>query len=97
MCPQIVLLGKSNNALFAFRFIFGLIVGDTFEVVKEEQYADHSSVEVMLFLYVCPKVVLLNESNVAFRLYLVADVLLFLYVYRHEVILDISNIVRFAF
>ena len=60
MCPQIVLLGKSNNALFAFRFIFGLI-----EVVKEEQYADHSSVEVMLFLYVCPKVVLLDESNIA--------------------------------
>ena len=52
VCPQIVLLGKSNNALFAFRFIFGLIGGDTFEVVKEEQYADHSSVEVLLF-YMC--------------------------------------------
>ena len=65
MCPQIVPLGKSNNALFAFRFIFGLIGGDTFEVVKEEQYADHFSVEVMLFLYVCPKVVLLDESNIA--------------------------------
>ena len=47
-----MLLGKSNNALFAFRFIFGLIGGDTFEVVKEEQYADHSSVEVLLF-YMC--------------------------------------------
>ena len=100
VCPQIVLLGKSNNALFAFRFIFGLIGGDTFEVVKEEQYADHSSVEVMLFLYVCPKVVLLNESNfalVAFRLHLVAEVLLFLYVYPHEVSLDLSNDAPFAF
>ena len=65
VCPKIMLLGKSNNALFAFRFIFGLSGGDTFEVVKEEQYADHSSVEVMLFLYVCPKVVLLDESNIA--------------------------------
>ena len=79
-CPQVVLLGESNIVSFAFRFIFGLSGGDTFEVVKEEQYADHSSVEVMLFLYVCPKVVLLNESNfalVAFRLHLVAEVLLF--------------------
>ena len=44
--------------------------------------------EVLLFLYVCPKVVLLNESNVAlfpFRLHLVAEVLLFLYVYPHVV------------
>ena len=38
--------------------------------------------------YMCPKVVLLNESNVAlfpFRLHLVAEVLLFLYVYPHVV------------
>ena len=54
----------------------------------------------MLFLYVCPKVVLLNESNVAlfpFRLYLVAEVLLFLYVYPQVVILDISKISPFVF
>ena len=25
VCPQVVLLGESNIALFAFRFIFGLI------------------------------------------------------------------------
>ena len=100
MCPQFVLLGKSNNALFEFRFIFGLIGGYNFEEVKEEQYADHSSVEVLLFLYVCPKVVLLNESNVAlfpFRLYLVAEVLLFLYVYPHVVSLDLSDDAPFAF
>ena len=57
--------------------------------------------EVLLFLYGCPMVVVLDEFDIAllaFRLYLVADVLLFfLYVYPHEVILDISNIVRFAF
>ena len=48
----------------------------------------------MLFLYVCPKVVLLNESNfalVTFRLHLVAVVLLFLYVYPHEVSLDLGK------
>ena len=53
-----------------------------------------------MFLFVCPKVVLLNESNVAlfpFRLYLVAEVLLFLYVYPHEVSLDLSNDAPFAF
>ena len=56
--------------------------------------------EVLLFLYGCPMVVVLDEFDIAllaFRLYLVADVLLFLYVYPHEVILDIYNIVRFAF
>ena len=50
--------------------------------------------EVLLFLYVCPKVVLLNESNVAlfpFRLHLGAEVLLFLYVYPHVVSMDISS------
>ena len=36
MCPQVVLLGKSNIALFALRFTFGHIGGDTFEAVKEE-------------------------------------------------------------
>ena len=54
----------------------------------------------MLFLYVCPKVVLLNESNIAlfaFKLHLVAEVLLFLYVYPHEVSLDLSNDAPFAF
>ena len=64
VCPQFVLLGKSKNALFTFRFIFDFIGGYTFEVVKEEQYADHSSMEVMLFLYVCPKVVLLLKGLV---------------------------------
>ena len=62
--------------------------------------ADHSSVEVLLFLYVCPKVVLLNKSNfalVAFRLHLVAEVLLFLYVYPHVVSMDISYDAPFAF
>ena len=50
--------------------------------------------------YVCPKVVLLSESNfalVAFRLHLVAEVLLFLYVYPHEVSLDLSYDAPFAF
>ena len=50
--------------------------------------------EVLLFLYVYPKVVLLDESNIAlfaFRLHLLAEVLLFLYVYPHVVILEISN------
>ena len=53
-----------------------------------------------MFLYVCPKVVLLNESNVAlfpFRLHLVAEVLLFLYVYPHVVSRDISCDAPFAF
>ena len=50
--------------------------------------------------YMCPKVVLLNESNVAlfpFRLHLVAEVLLFLYVYPHVVSMDISYDAPFAF
>ena len=45
-------------------------------------------------IYACPKVVPLDESNIAlfaFRLHLVAEILLFLYVYPHVVILDISN------
>ena len=56
--------------------------------------------EVLLFLYGCPKVVVLDEFDIAllaFRLYLVADVLLFLYVYPHIVILDIYNVAPFAF
>ena len=50
--------------------------------------------------YMCPKVVLLNESNVAlfpFRLHLVAEVLLFLYVYPHvvrEVVKKTPDILR---
>ena len=56
--------------------------------------------EVLLFLYGCPMVVVLDEFDIAllaFRLYLVADVLLFLYVYPHIVILDIYNVAPFAF
>ena len=52
-----------------------------------------------MFLFVCPKVVLLNESDIAlfaFILHLVAEVLLFLYVYPHAVSLDISNDAPFA-
>ena len=51
-------------------------------------------------IYACPKVVPLDESNIAlfvFRLHLVAEVVSFLYVYQHIVILDISNIASFAF
>ena len=36
MCVLRLLLGKSNIALFALRFTFGHIGGDTFEAVKEE-------------------------------------------------------------
>ena len=36
VCPQVVLLGKSNITLFALRFTVGHIGGDTFEAVKEE-------------------------------------------------------------
>ena len=32
----------------------------------EEQYSDHSSTEVLLFLHVCSQAVLLDESNIAF-------------------------------
>ena len=62
--------------------------------------SDHTSMEVLLFLYVCPKVELLDRSNIAlfaFRLHLIAEVLLFLYVYPHVVVLDISIIAPFAF
>ena len=37
-CLQVVLLGKSNIALFALRFTFGHIGGDTVEAVMEEQF-----------------------------------------------------------
>ena len=53
-----------------------------------------------MFLYVCPKVVLLNEYNIAlfaFRLHSVTEVLLFLYVYPHVVSLDLSDDAPFAF
>ena len=56
--------------------------------------------KVLLFLYMCPKVVLLNKSNVAlfpFRLHLVGEVLLFLYVYLHVVSMDNSYDAPFAF
>ena len=157
VCPQVVLLGKSNIALFAWSFTFGHIGGDTFEAVKEEpgcggfvvsisvsycyvykeQCSEHfyagfvictcvfsgcafvriwycfvciwifiwshrgeiplkqSRKNNMLttplwrfccfYIYVCPKVVPLDESNIAlfaFRLHLVAEVLSFLYVYQ---------------
>ena len=36
VCPQVVLLGNSNIALFALKFTFGHIGGDTAEAVKEE-------------------------------------------------------------
>ena len=52
------------------------------------------------YIYVCPKVVTLDESNIAlfaFRLHLVAEVLLFLYMYPYVLILDISNMASFAF
>ena len=35
VCPQV---GKSNIALFALRFTFDNIGGDTFEAIKEEQF-----------------------------------------------------------
>ena len=35
VCPQV---GKSNIALFALKFTFGHIEGDTFEAFKEEQF-----------------------------------------------------------
>ena len=38
VCPQVVLLGKSNITQFALRFTVGHIGGDTFEAVKEEQF-----------------------------------------------------------
>ena len=65
MCPHVVLLYQSYIAPFASRFIFCHKERDTFEAVKEEQCSDHSSLEVLLFLNVCPQVVLLDESNIA--------------------------------
>ena len=38
VCPQFLLLGKFNIALFAFIFMFHHIGRDTFEAVKEEQF-----------------------------------------------------------
>ena len=38
VCPQVVLLGKSNIALFSFRLTYGHSGGDTFEAIKEEQF-----------------------------------------------------------
>ena len=38
---------------------------DTFETVQEEQYADHSSVEVLLLLNVCLQVVLFDGYDIA--------------------------------
>ena len=38
VCPQFLLLGKFNIALFALIFMFHHIGRDTFEAVKEEQF-----------------------------------------------------------
>ena len=46
-----MLLDESNIALFAPRFTFCNVGGDTFEAVQVEQYSDHSSTEVLLFLH----------------------------------------------
>ena len=51
MCPQVVLLGKSNIALFALRFTFGHIGGDTFEAVKEEP--GYGGFVVSISVYYC--------------------------------------------
>ena len=48
VCPQVVLLDKSNIALFAFRFSFGDI-GD-----RSNNLSDHPFTEVVLFLHKCP-------------------------------------------
>ena len=92
----------TNILLLRLQLDFHLVTQgvDTFVTVLQDKNANHFSVQVLLFLYVCPKVVLLNNSNfalVAFRLHLVAEVLLFLYVYPHEVSLDLSNDAPFAF
>ena len=48
-----MLLDESNIALFAPRFTFTFVGGDTTEAVQGEQYSDHSSTEVLLFLHLC--------------------------------------------
>ena len=53
MCSKVVLLDESNIALFASRFTFTFVGGDTTEAVQGEQYSDHSSTEVLLFLHLC--------------------------------------------
>ena len=53
MCYKVVLLDESNIALFAPRFTFTFVEGDTTEAVQGEQYSDHSSTEVLLFLHLC--------------------------------------------
>ena len=44
---------------------FDHIGGYTFDTVQEEQYSDHSSTEVLLFLHVCLQVMLLDQSDIA--------------------------------
>ena len=92
VCSQVV-LNYTNIILLSLHLDF------QFVTFQEEQYADHAFVEVLLLLYLCPKVVLLDKSNIA-KLhldYLGSQRFLFLYVYSHEVILDISDIEPFAF
>ena len=74
MCPQVVLLGKSNIALFALRFTFGHIGGDTFEAVKKEPgYTEVS------FFYKCVLATVVSTKNNI--LDASTQVLLFVHVY----------------
>ena len=71
VCPQVVLLRKSNIALFALRFTFGHIGGDTFEAVTEvstwlcrQGTIFWTLLRKFCHFYLCSQIVRLDEYNI---------------------------------